>query len=131
MDREFYAADGKIYTITIDDEGEDISVTRDGKNLGKIRLEYREDGDGSAYYHITHLALEACKRLGIGQRCLEIHKEAFCEPLTAGTSALGQFDDGSHLTGDGPAFIAKMRKKGIVAPSTAVNLTTADDEDWD
>ena len=34
--------------------------------------------------------------------------------LTAGSSHGEKPDDGSHLTGDGPGFIKKMREEGIV-----------------
>ncbi|MEW5713547.1 hypothetical protein AB1462_14385 [Pseudomonas sp. SB113] len=119
MEDQFNASDGNSYMITIDDEGDVINVTRGGALVGNIRLDYRDDEDDTGApdrYHITHLALDACKGLGIGQRCLELHRECFGFPLTAGYAGIGQSSDGSHLTGDGPAFIAKMRKKGIVCP---------------
>lgn len=116
MEFTFTAKDDNDYTILIDDEGNEISVYRTGQKLGSISLDLRGEDDDWDYYHITHLALDGCKRLGIGQHCLELHKEIFDAPITAGRSNAGQQDDGSHLTGDGPAFIAVMRKKGIVSP---------------
>lgn len=116
MEFTFTAKDNNDYTILFDDDGYEISVYKTGQKLGSISLDLRdEDGDWE-HYHITHLALDGCKGIGIGQRCLELHKENFDTPLTAGRSNAGQQNDGSHLTGDGPAFIAIMRKKGIVSP---------------
>lgn len=117
MEEQFIAKNGSSYLINISDDGDLIIVTKAGVGVGTISLDYRDDEEGSgdsSRYHITHLALDDCKGLGIGQRCLELHIEYFGFPLTAGYAGYGQADDGSHLTGDGPAFIEKMRKKGIV-----------------
>lgn len=116
----FTATDGKIYEISLDDFGEDISVIFAGVTVGTISLRLIE-GDYPnlpEIYHITHLALERCSRRGIGRRCLELHRENFDSPLTAGTNDGTTSQDGSHLTGDGPGFIEKMRKEGIVEPLT-------------
>jgi hypothetical protein len=116
MEFTFTANDENDYTISFDDDGNEINVYNADQKLGSISLDLRDEGDHWEHYHITHLALDGCKRLGIGQRCLELHKKIFGTPLTAGRSNAGQQEDGSHLTGDGPAFIANMRKKGLVAP---------------
>jgi hypothetical protein len=115
MEFTFKAKDDNEYEISFDDDGNEIDVYRAGKKLGSISLDFRDDDDDREHYHITHLALDGCKKLGIGEQCLKLHKEIFNTPLTAGRSNAGQQDDGSHLTGDGPAFIASMREKGIVA----------------
>ena len=74
MEFTFTAKDNNDYTILFDDEGYEISVYKTGQKLGSISLDLRdEDGDWE-HYHITHLALDGCKGLGIGQRCLELHK---------------------------------------------------------
>jgi hypothetical protein len=111
----FITQSGQQYDIDVTD-GSEILVTKNGEKCGSIVLSYRE-GDGQMIpdtYHITNLGLEDCKGQGVGRRCLELHKENFGEPLTAGSSHSGKQDDGSHLTGDGPGFIEKMREEGIV-----------------
>ena len=119
MDKLFAAKDGNIYLIEVEHDGCEINVSRGIRRLGQINLDYR-CGDtklGQAdYFHITHLSLGKCKRLGIGRACLEFHKELYDCPLTAGYGGSGQAEDGSHLTGDGPGFIAAMRALGIVLP---------------
>jgi ribosomal protein S18 acetylase RimI-like enzyme len=119
VDKLFAAKDGNCYLLEIEDEGCEITVSRGLKKLGTILLDFRE-GDAARgqpdTFHITHLALEKCKRLGIGRACLEFHREQFGCSLTAGSSHLGQADDGSHLTGDGPGFIEAMQALGIVLP---------------
>lgn len=117
MDAEsFDAKNGTRYEIAIEDSGEEITVWLDGVKKGFIslrRIEGPEDWSPDSY-HITHLALEGCRRLGIGRRCLQLHSSMFGSPITAGNGYSGQMDDGSHLTGDGPGFIAKMRQEGLV-----------------
>lgn len=116
----FVAKDGKTYLIEIDDFGEDITVWHQGISVGSITLAEREEGDEhdtNTYYHIVNLSLDDCSGLGIGKRCLELHKEELDAPITAGTAHGQKMDDGSHLTGNGPGFIARMRELGIVEPA--------------
>ena len=112
MTTSFTSKSGQQYDIDVTD-GSEILVTKDGKKCGSILLSYR-DCDGDDYYHITNLGLEGCKGQGVGRQCLKLHKEMFGLPLTAGSDHNGKQDDGSHLTGDGPGFIKKMREEGIV-----------------
>lgn len=108
----FTSKSGQQYDIDVTD-GSEILVTKDGKKCGSILLSCRECDDAD-HYHIANLGLEGCKRQGVGRQCLKLHKEIFGAPLTAGSSHSGKQDDGSHLTGDGPGFIEKMREEGIV-----------------
>ncbi|WP_460164288.1 hypothetical protein [Pseudomonas sp. S2_F03] len=116
MIKEFTAR-GEIYEIEIDEDTHRIYVGKAGKRVGTIDIDEREDGfSGEVYFYICHLALDACKGQGIGQACLEYHNEIYGGPLTAAMPNSGELLDGSHLTGDGVPFIARMRAKGIVAP---------------
>ena len=108
----FTSKSGQQYEIDVTD-GSEILVTKDGEKCGSILLSYRECDDAD-YYRITNLGLEGCKGQGVGRQCLKLHKEMFDAPLTAGSSHSGKQDDGSHLTGDGPGLIKKMREEGIV-----------------
>lgn len=103
MDMLFVAKDGNCYLLEIEMDGCEITVTRGSKRLGEIRLNYRE-GDAARgqpdTFHITHLALDKCKRLGVGRACLEFHLEQYGCLLTAGYADRGPSEDGSHLTGD-------------------------------
>ncbi|MCY1417618.1 hypothetical protein D9M71_331580 [compost metagenome] len=119
MEREHKAKDGNTYTIRIDDDGGQITV-QGNECLGRILLSHRLGDDYAnepEHFHITHLALDSFKRIGLGQACLELHREVHELPLTAGWAGYGEAPDGSHLTGDGPAFIEKMRQLGIVCRS--------------
>jgi hypothetical protein len=116
MIKEFISR-GEIYEIEINEPSHLVHMRPAGQSLGTINLNEREDDfpkDG--YYHICHLALDACKGRGLGQACLEFHKENYSAPLTAAQPGSGSLPDGSHLIGDGIPFIARMRAKRIVAP---------------
>lgn len=113
---DFQAKNGVTYTIEIDDSGEKISVFLDREPKGEICMSCIED-EHSSHYYITSLALDDCAGIGIGRECLLRHKEMFDSPITAAEDDGIRKDDGSHLTGNGPGFIRKMREEGIVCPA--------------
>jgi hypothetical protein len=108
----------KAYQLSIDSEGEEIEVRLKGELMGKILLSKRLDSYRSEieFFHITNLSLDNCSGIGIGTECIELHKETFSTNITAGSNNGLKDEDGSHLTGDGVKFIAKMRSKGLVLP---------------
>ena len=118
MDKtEFSAKDGKVYEIQIDDFGEEIIVYHGEERMGSITL-HRFDSDPpeqDEWFHIMNLSLDKCQRLGIGEAALRFHIEMHGSIITATANDGIKRDDGSHLTGAGPAFVAAMQKKGIVA----------------
>lgn len=121
----FVAKDGKTYVIEIDDFGEDITVLHQGQSIGTITLAQREAQDGHGtriYYHLVNLSLDKCSGLGIGRHCLELHRQEFDAPITAENVNGPKKEDGSHLTGNGPGFVTRMRALGIVAKT---------DDSWD
>ena len=115
---DYQSSSGGIFQILLSDDGEKIYVTHHDLEVGSLSLRFFE---GEAQYtnddhfHITHLELDSCKRMGIGRRCLQFHKEIFNAPITAGNAFDGEKEDGSHLIGNGIPFIAKMREEGIVS----------------
>lgn len=125
----FISTIGQQYTIDLDDDGEKITVLQNGEPCGSISLSYRE-GEGIGmpdYYHITRLELDECKYQGLGRRCLQLHKDVFDAPLTAGSNDGSRPDDGSYLIGDGPGFIEKMRKEMIVCRDHDFDDSGSDD----
>lgn len=126
----FVGRNGISYDVVIDEDGLSIRVLAAGLLVGTIDLDFRfEEINGYSvfpHYHITHLALEACKGNGIGSFALRLHRDVFETVLTAGVEG-PECPDGSHLRGDGVPFIAKMRERGIVAPA-AVESILMDEE---
>jgi hypothetical protein len=54
---------------------------------------------------------------GIGRQILKLVWERYRMPIIAEDDDGIQKDDGSHLTGDAPAFIARMREEGLIERS--------------
>jgi len=57
---------------------------------------------------------------------LELVKRETELPIVAADNDGIQRGDGSHLTGDGPGFVAAMRRRGLIASSS-----TEEAGDWD
>lgn len=113
--KEYVAKDGHTYTITMNDSGEEITVSKGAERLGVIDLKHVINPRGPHYYLITVLDLEKCKRIGLGEASLRYHQEVFRLPLTAnGDVREGRRSNESQLTRDGIIFIQKMRAKEVV-----------------
>ena len=113
---DFLASDGNTYQIQIDEPRDEINVFFQGARKRSISFHLIE-GDLPCQpdiYHTTHLALDSCSHRGIGRRCLQFHRELFDATTTAGSNDGTKCDDCSHLTGDGPGFIARMKAEGSV-----------------
>ncbi|MEQ5572371.1 hypothetical protein ABN306_06040 [Providencia huaxiensis] len=128
----FSAKNGTTYKINVAEDS--IRVHLNDIEIGSIILETRHDDINNVIYsYIIDLSLENCKRLGIGQKCLELHKEKFQLPICAASEYGPKLDDGSYLVGDGVGFVARMRDKGIICPDPHKEcyeqLTNQDDED--
>lgn len=93
------------------------------KEIGKINFSYRDEGfpGRSDYYHITWMYLDLKERSyrhkGIGREALKYHQEIYGLPITASDNDGLRKDDGSHLTGDAPYFVEKMRDECIIEPA--------------
>lgn len=121
-DYNFTASDNEIYLISIEDSGEEITVFKNDENLGHISFRMiSDDSPNNEFYHITHLALDKCRRRGIGRACLVFHRQTFGQPITAGVDIGTTSDDGSNLTGEGLPFVTKMREEGLIVS----------EEEWD
>lgn len=113
--KRFVAKDNKSYELRDDDNGWEISVYLNQIKMGEISFrEIEVEPPEYTVYKIIGLNLEKCKGQGIGRACLQYHTEIYGCSIVAGDDTGTTSDDGSHLTGDGPGFIEKMRDEGIV-----------------
>lgn len=111
----FVAKDGLSYLISINDTGEEILIFLGAEQVGVIDLKRSKGLRGSENFLIRILDLEKCKRKGLGEASLRMHKEIFHRPLTAdGDIREGRHSQESQLTRDGIGFIGSMRKKGVI-----------------
>ena len=112
---EFKSTSGRLVSIKIDDSGENIIVSQSSNEIGRISLQLISgDLPMPDVYLITELSLEACKREGIGRKCLEFQIELFNLPIVAGPDDGSRPDNGSYLIGDGPTFIKKMISEKLI-----------------
>lgn len=123
-ENKFKAKNEKDYFIVFDDEGETVEVFDNSNSdivLGHIDFVLIENelhrGYSDYYYLVQCLALDNCKRIGIGTEIFKRHTERFELPIIARENDGQRWEDGSHLTGDGVPFIEKMREKGYVVAS--------------
>ncbi|PTN37582.1 hypothetical protein [Desulfonatronum sp. SC1] len=120
--REYRLNDGRLVTIDVSDDSE--LVVKDHKNneIGKMNFSYRDEDfpGGSSYYHITWMYLDlkdsSYLHKGIGREALTHFKEVYGLPIKASDNDGLKKDDGSHLTGDAPTFVEKMRNEGLIEP---------------
>ena len=120
--RKYRLNGGRFITIDVSDDSE--LVVKDHKNneIGKIKFSYRDEDfpGGSPYYHITWMYLNSKDssylHKGIGREALTFFKEVYGLPITASDDDGLKKDDGSHLTGNAPFFVAKMRDEGMIEP---------------
>jgi hypothetical protein len=115
---DYVCKNGRRVTIEIDDLSYTASVfDEDHRDIGQFSFGER---DGPVlkltWAHLDKLG-EAYTRQGIGRRCLQLVKERYGLPIIAEDDDGIRKDDGSHLTGDAPAFVAQMRKEGLIAHS--------------
>lgn len=120
--RKYRLDDQRLITIKIDDFFEHIFVFDDrGGEIGRIELSEISDEMYTSYY-IKWMYLDLkdslYKRKGIGRECLVFFKDLTRAPITASCDDGIPKDDGSHLTGDAPGFVSKMREEGIIEQIT-------------
>lgn len=116
--------DGRRVSIAYDEDEYSIEVRAvpNGERIGGLRFRCIEmDDPPYSYLHLTWAYLDELDATylhkGIGQRCIELVLEWSGLSITASVNDGNVRSDGSHLTGDAPAFIEKMRALGLVGTS--------------
>lgn len=110
---------GTLYEIEYDwDMNVAYVYDMNNKSLGSFTFSAIEEDEypNYRYLKITNMDL-SIRGQGIGQSIIEYVKECEDCPISAGEDYGYEVSDGSHLTGQGVGFIARMRKIGLVTPS--------------
>lgn len=123
MSEIFRCKNGQEIQIIID-EGADFEATVTGPNGEKIgTISFRQFDECGSYLKLTWMYLDKSgdrwKLQGIGREVLRRVKEVSGLPITAGSHDGHRRDDGSHLTGDAPSFVDRMRQEGIIEEQLA------------
>ncbi|PUB10525.1 hypothetical protein [Yoonia sediminilitoris] len=121
MKTTFSTKNGSVVTIEIDEDNYTATVLdQAGTLIGAIECRLIEDPRAPDGYclKMTNAFLEGGNRKylhqGIGTRCIELLREETGFPIcVAKHDGLTQAD-GSHLTGDAPAFADKLERLRLV-----------------
>lgn len=120
---KFQLKDGRWVDIVLSDDTLTIEIFEHqaGQKVGEMRFDHIEgasDRGDDDYIRSTWSYMDLLdgtyKHQGIGRRCLQIIKECWDLPIIAATNDGRQREDGSHLTGDAPEFVARMVKEGLL-----------------
>jgi hypothetical protein len=114
----FDDSQGRKIEVVYEESLARIVARHNDVRVGEISLCYRcpePEICMPEHFYITHLDLRSdyC-RLGIGTKMLEFLHSEFDLPVLAAEDDAIKREDGSHLIGDGPAFVSAMRRKGLI-----------------
>ncbi|MBI5886814.1 MAG: hypothetical protein HZB85_09585 [Deltaproteobacteria bacterium] len=111
-------SNNKGVIIEIDDCSYAVSVfDLDYNKVGCFKFKEVDVNTGSVLkltWCYLNLVNEQYKRQGIGRHIIKLIKERYGLPIVAEDNDGIRKEDGSHLTGDAPMFIAKMRQEGLI-----------------
>ncbi|ATG20937.1 hypothetical protein CO705_14190 [Ralstonia pickettii] len=118
FNRTFRDKNDREISLELDEDSLIVKATHNGTLIGKMEFVEIEQDRGPSAYKLIWMYLDMAgpeyKSCGIGQKILELMNEFTGGPIIAGSGDGRQSDDGSHLTGDGPGFVAKMRSRGLI-----------------
>ncbi|MEL7213682.1 MAG: hypothetical protein AAGK92_13550 [Pseudomonadota bacterium] len=107
--------------IDIDEDNYSATVTTlTGQQIGSIDFTLIEapDAPDGYYLKMTHAFLEGANgkylHEGIGTECVRLMGKVTGFPITASDDDGAVHEDGSHLTGDAPGWVAKLRQRKLV-----------------
>jgi hypothetical protein len=120
IEKQYKCKDGREILICVDEcQLTAAALTPEGQEIGRLCFNEIEYDDGSVLkliwaYLDKHDS--SYRFQGIGRECIKQMIEVFGHPIVAEDHDGHQKDDGSHLTGDAPGFVAKMRSEGLILP---------------
>lgn len=119
MDDEFSAThqlqNGEVILICVADEGETISFfSQDNVKIGEFELEPDDNGNFRLVRMFLDEVSSTYTRQGLGEASLRLHRDIFQSKVFATPSDGAVRLDGSHLTGNAPAFVEKMTRLGLI-----------------
>lgn len=121
MKSKIKTKNGEVVEIEIDeDDFTAIAKNPSGEKIGSIRFRLIEYPNGEVL-RMTHAFLnETGPRYlhqGIGTECVRLMGKITGLPIVASLDDGLVKSDGSHLTGDAPIFVEKLKAKGLISNS--------------
>lgn len=125
---KFKCKDGEEVSIEIDDTSNTATVfDLNGREIGRLEFDEREGPSLKLMWAYLDLADPKYKHQGIGRRILQIMIERSGMPIIAEEHTGIPNEEGSHLTGDAPSFVARMQDEGLIVRAEEVDADDAED----
>ncbi|MBI2794155.1 MAG: hypothetical protein HYX66_05835 [Ignavibacteria bacterium] len=81
----------------------------------KTDMIVEHDHPSLGHYYRTNMEIEPNHKMqGIGTEILKRHKQQYGLSIRAAENDGQRRDDGSHLTGDAPGFVSRMKERGLI-----------------
>ncbi len=116
--RQLVLSSGEIVELRFEDDS--VAVYVENNEVGRLCFRAYEvpvNNHEETYYHMTHAFIEGgggkYKYQGIGTEAFRLFRECTGAEVTFSENDGIQKEDGSHLTGDAPRFVEKL--KGMMA----------------
>lgn len=109
---KFIDKKGREITLNVDESEMAIDAWHESILIGSIRFNLIEEVD-CEYLLVTNMHLDQTEgylRAGIGTEIINLAEQEFACSVAFATDDGNKRDDGSHLTGDGPAFANSFSK---------------------
>jgi len=113
--RQLVLDSGEIVELRF--EGDSVAVYVNNSEVGRLSFRAYEvpaNNHEETYYHMTHAFIEGdggkYKYQGIGTEAFRLFRECTGAKVTFSENDGIQKEDGSHLTGDAPAFVEKLKR---------------------
>jgi len=107
---------GEVIELRFEDDS--VAVYAQENEVGRLSFRAYEVPVGyyeETYYHLTHAFIEGgggkYKHQGIGTEAFRLFRECTGAKVTFSEDDGIQKEDGSHLTGDAPGFVASLKAK--------------------
>lgn len=112
--RQLVLSSGEIVELRFEDDSVAVYVEND--EVGRLSFRVYEvpvNNHEEMYYHLTHAFIEGgggkYKHQGIGTEAFRLFRECTGAEVTFSENDGIHREDGSHLTGDAPRFVSKLK----------------------
>lgn len=118
-ERDYQITGNTLITLKLEDDLSEITFYDSNGNKLDGEFEFKDEYDEGVNYLLRRMyAPKNYKKSGLGRAAIEFFKDCTRASLYARENDGQVRDDGSHLTENAPAFVAKMIKEGLLTDNT-------------
>lgn len=119
FDRTVIDKSGRQIDLILDETELVLCAKYGDTQIGEMRFLLIDEEDDQQTLKLVWMYLDRAGKSyihsGIGRHMLQLMNEFNGGPVFAESVGGEKQDDGSHLTGDAPGFVTKMREEGLIA----------------